>query len=65
MKHILLRTAVFHDKVKTNQEPEGFIYDSKIGAWKGDKGFLVNQSDFKALGTKKNDVETGEDHKGH
>jgi hypothetical protein len=37
-----------------------------IGAWisNTDKSFLIQAKAFKALGTKKEDIETGEDQKG-
>jgi len=67
MKHILLQKALKYKKRKEIEDPKGFSFDNIIGAWinKVDKTFLIQSNDFKALGTKKEDIETGEDQKGH
>jgi len=66
MKHILLQKALKYKKRKEIETPKGFSFDSLLGAWISsvDKTFLVEAKDFKAFGTKKEDVETGEDQKG-
>lgn len=66
MNHILLQKALKYKKRKEIESPKGFLFDSLIGAWINnlDKTFLVKTEGFKALGTKKEDVETGEDQKG-
>lgn len=67
MKHILLQKALKYKQRKEIETPKGFSFDSLLGAWVSniDKSFLIFAKDFKALGTKKEDVETGEDQKGH
>lgn len=67
MKHILLQKALKYKKRKEIEDPKGFSFDNIIGAWinKVDNSFLIQSNDFKALGTKKEDIETGEDQKGH
>lgn len=66
MKHILLQKALKYKQRKAIEEPKGFSFDSLLGAWINnlDKSFLIFAHNFKALGTKKEDVETGEDQKG-
>ncbi|MFI0426816.1 MAG: hypothetical protein ACH34V_07665 [Flavobacterium sp.] len=66
MKHILLQKALKYKQRKEIEDPKGFSFDSLIGAWINnvDKSLLILSKDFKALGTKKEDVETGEDQKG-
>ena len=66
MKHILLQKSLKYKKRKEIEEPKGFSFDSLIGAWINniDKTFLIQSKGFKALGTKKEDIETGEDQKG-
>lgn len=66
MKHILLQKALKYKQRKKIEDPKGFSFDSLIGAWINnvDKSLLILSNDFKALGTKKEDVETGEDQKG-
>lgn len=66
MKHILLQKALKYKKRKEIEEPKGFYFDSLIGAWinSTDKTYLIQSEDIKALGTKKYDIETGEDNKG-
>lgn len=66
MKHILLQKALKYKKRAEIEEPKGFSFDSLVGAWinNDDKTLLVQSKEFKALGTKKEDIETGEDQKG-
>ena len=66
MKHILLQKALKYKKRTEIEEPQGFSFDSLVGAWINDtdKTYLIQAKGFKALGTKKNDIETGEDQKG-
>lgn len=66
MKHILLQKALKYRQRKEIKSPNGFLFDSLLGAWVNniDKSLLIFSKDFKALGTKKEDVETGEDQKG-
>jgi hypothetical protein len=46
--------------------PAGWVYDMKVGAWTNpSKGaFMVHDPTSPRCGTKKNDLETGEDAKG-
>jgi hypothetical protein len=66
MKHILLQKALKYKKRTVIEEPKGFSFDSLVGAWISniDKTYLIQAEGFKALGTKKDDIETGEDKKG-
>lgn len=66
MRHILLQKALIYKKRTEIKSPEGFSFDSNIGAWINniDKSFLIFAEGFQALSTKKNDIETGEDQKG-
>jgi len=66
MKHILLNRAFEFKKRKDINPPKNYVYNSILGAWFNvtDKLPLIFANDFKALGTKKRDVETGEDQKG-
>ncbi len=66
MKHILLQKALKYKKRTKIEEPKGFLFDSLFGAWINikNKTLLIQAADFKALGTKKEDIETGEDRKG-
>lgn len=66
MKHILLQKALKYKKRKEVEAPKGFSFDSLLGAWtnNSDKTFLIEAKAFKALASKKEDVETGEDQKG-
>ena len=67
MKHILLVNAFNYKKRKEIVSPIGFFYNKVIGAWlsHSDETLLVNHKSFPAIGSKKEDIETGEDHKGH
>ncbi len=64
--HILLQKAFIYKKRKKLQPPDNFVYDEVLGAWKNilDNSLLINAKNFRALATKKMDIETGEDHKG-
>ncbi|MCO5267436.1 MAG: hypothetical protein M9897_00895 [Brumimicrobium sp.] len=66
MRHILLNRAFEYKKRKDINPPKGYVYNSILGAWFNvkDKLPLIFAKDFKAQGTKKFDVETGEDNKG-
>ena len=66
MKHILLQKAFNSKKRKEIKEPEGYFFDNILGAWKSevDNTLLINSANYPARGTKKEDIETGEDHKG-
>lgn len=65
MEHILLRQA-FRYRQATELTVSGFDYEPAMGAWieKGGKTYLVEHASFPVCGTKKFDVETGEDAKG-
>jgi hypothetical protein len=70
MKHILLEKAKVFEQEKKNLDPLGCTYDIEKGVWlieeSGEKIALVrSQNPNKPIsGTKKADVETGEDQKG-
>ncbi|MCH7411474.1 hypothetical protein MM239_18950 [Belliella sp. DSM 111904] len=66
MKHILLNRAFKYRKRKDINPPKDYDYNSILGAWFNinSKSPLIFAEDFKAQGTKKLDVETGEDNKG-
>jgi hypothetical protein len=66
MTHILLDNAFKYKKRSSITEPNGFYYNKQIGAWLSsiDQQPLVKQINFPSVGTKKEDVETGEDQKG-
>ncbi len=65
-EHILLQKAFIYKKRKNINPPADFYYDQLLGAWKNisDNTLLINAKNFRALATKKLDIETGEDHKG-
>ena len=66
MKHILLRKAIVYKKRKDITPPKDYNYDFNLGAWihKLSGNLLVNSDDYLGQGTKKLDIETGEDNKG-
>ena len=66
MKHILLQRAFNFKKRKQIEDPKGYLFDNLLGAWKSkaDKTLLIHSANYPARGTKKEDIETGEDHKG-
>lgn len=67
MKHLLLNNASNIKKISDFKYPAGYTYDKKLGAWVDENGkdLMINHPDFIAVGTKKFDIETGEDHKGN
>jgi hypothetical protein len=68
--HILFDKAFTFPQEKTGRDPEGCFYDPIKGAWmREEKGKLIAlvrscDSSKPVAGTKKCDVETGEDVKG-
>ena len=66
MKHILLQKSLKYKQIKELEDPRGFSFDSLLGAWVNniDNSLLVLTKDFKAVASKKRDIETGEDNKG-
>jgi len=66
MKHILLQKALKYKKRRKIEAPNGYTFNSLLGAWinKIDDSLLIKSANFPALGTKKEDIETGEDQKG-
>jgi hypothetical protein len=66
MKHILLQKALKYRKRNKIESPKGYTFDNLLGAWVNnvDKSLLILSANFPARGTKKEDIETGEDHKG-
>jgi hypothetical protein len=66
MKHILLKNSFSYKKRKQIEEPKGYIFNQNMGAWIHEisSSLLVMSKEFTALGTKKEDIETGEDQKG-
>lgn len=66
MKHILLIRAFEYKKRIDINPPKDYVYNSILGAWFNitNKLPLIFADDFKAQGTKKRDIETGEDNKG-
>lgn len=66
MKHILLRKAIVYKTRKNIHPPKDYVYDFNLGAWvnKISGLLLVNSDDYIGQGTKKLDIETGEDNKG-
>lgn len=68
MKHILLERARHYEWQAAELAPPGCTYDMAIGAWvlDGTCDLVVSSPDrIRPPQTKKNDVETGEDQKGH
>lgn len=69
-KHILLDKAHIFDEKRESMDPKGYRYDLKIGAWvkKGAEGLGIlvrsDEPNRPMMGTKKADLETGEDQKG-
>lgn len=66
MKNILLQKALKYKKKVDIEKPKGYSFNNLIGAWinDADKTLLIQSEFFKALATKKEDIETGEDQKG-
>ena len=63
--HLLLTRAFVYKKETKLKDPENCEYHDKLGAWLWgtDKEFLVKSNDVSRPrpGTKKEDIETGED----
>jgi hypothetical protein len=66
MKHILLHNLFSLEKRNSITPPSNFSYNKEVGAWIDcqNGSLLMLHSSFAQVGTKKFDVETGEDHKG-
>lgn len=66
MGHILLDMAYTYAKRNEIIPPVDFYYDKQVGAWlsRNDHSLLIKNNKFPKIGTKKFDVETGEDNKG-
>jgi hypothetical protein len=66
MEHILLQKAFNFKKKKIIESPEGYLFDNILGAWidKNNNMLLIQSSSYPAIGSKKEDIETGEDQKG-
>ena len=64
--HVLLKTAKSAHRGDVSLAPHGCSYDPVVGAWilEGTNTLLVESSARSLPGTKKNDIETGEDQKG-
>ncbi|MNV89538.1 hypothetical protein D3C71_1838410 [compost metagenome] len=61
--HVLRRTAVASKARDETPMPLDATYDTVAGVWRGRGGPLASDPAFER-GTKKNDIETGEDQKG-
>ena len=65
MKHILLNDAQALTPRLTVLPPDDFMYDLLKGYWESSNGtLLMDDERFPSVGSKKFDVETGEDKKG-
>lgn len=66
MKHILLKELFLFKKRKKIEPPQDFSYNKILGAWinSNENTLLVFNEKFPLVGTKKKDIETGEDEKG-
>ncbi len=64
--HFLIHTAASARRLQASLAPQGCTYDPVLGAWllDGTAVLLVEIPDRSLPGTKKNDIETGEDQKG-
>lgn len=64
-KHILLQAARAYPRPAA-PVPDGWRYDDEVGAWMSPNTgtFMVQDLTSPRCGTKKNDLETGEDAKG-
>lgn len=63
MEHIIISNLTKFKRKKLNS-PEGYNFDRKLGAWISNEDrneILVKAKDRPIRGTKKNDIETGED----
>lgn len=67
MKHIFFQKALVYKKRKEIVPPKNYFYDYNLGAWLNlaNNSLLIESNDFKGQATKKLDIETGEDNKGH
>jgi predicted class III extradiol MEMO1 family dioxygenase len=65
MKDIFLAGSLVYKKVKPIVLSKEFFYDKRDGLWRSatDNALFVNSSDFAHVGSKKRDMETGEDQK--
>jgi hypothetical protein len=65
LKHILLQSARAYPRSGA-LSPDGWRYDTKVGAWISPitGRFMVHEPTSSGCGTKKADLETGEDAKG-
>lgn len=65
MRHIFFQEPFYYKKRAEVKPPKGYDYDHLFGAWVNttDKSLLIFSKKFPELGTKKFDIETGEDHK--
>jgi len=63
--HVLLQFARMHPRSGA-PAPDGWHYDPQVGAWTSlsTGKFMVHDPTASGYGTKKNDLETGEDAKG-
>ena len=63
--HLLLAGLGSPERKSSLTPPEGFAYNALQGLWiNADGAPLVRDEQFVAVGTKKFDIETGEDYKG-
>ena len=64
--HLLTRLSVPHPLQTTTPTPPGWEFDPRVGAWLDHhtRGFMVRDIRTPRFGTKKHDLETGEDAKG-
>ena len=67
MNHLLLQNSFRYKRRTAITQPAGFIYNKRLGAWidESNNCLFVLNSQFSSVATKKEDIETGEDHKGH
>jgi hypothetical protein len=65
LKHILLQAAKVHPRCGA-PAPDGWHYEAQVGAWTCPTTgkFMVHDPTTSGYGTKKADLETGEDAKG-
>ena len=66
-QHVLLANARAYPRQSVDLRPADSDYDRLVGAWvhRPSGGLLVESADPRPPGTKKHDVETGEDQKGY
>lgn len=64
MKHILLKN-LNHKKIQPIEPFQDYYYNKTDGAWVSIQfnSLLVKHKNFPAIGSKKKDIETGEDQK--